>query len=570
MKRFDKNAQKILLDILSARRDVRGNLFDGNAPSNKEIDTIIKAALKAPSVGYSQPWKFVIIKDKSIQSKVYDIYQKSYKKSKKHFKTRPKYYSLKLEALQEAPIHIAVFYHNTHEKILGQTSQDDVGRYSVAMAIQNMWLMARSMDIGIGWVSIINPKKVRKLLNLGKAYELVGYLCVGKVTEFLPQPELKLKKWQKTKPKKDTIIIKDNQHKIGSTKHIHTITGDKKLLKSLIDKPADFMLMMSYSKTATIEGITQAGLKGLMHLTPVLDSEYLKYGKLKTIKKLPKTASGIPTPALITKAIDMLKPFGKKSFIDLGLPTPAKIKSKNYHKIDIPPSDKLDIGSGIDAWDVFSRGIKFAKEYRLKSPYLIIAESIPSGTTSAQATALALGYEANGLFSSSFANNPTDIKTRIISQALTKAKDKTDIFDKLSICSDNMLLFTAGFVSEINSKYPIILAGGTQMACVLMIVNSISKYMGVEFDSSKLILATTKWVAQDTKSDIKALLNMLDFKIDSFYSDFDFSLSYNPKLKLYDKGEAKEGVGAGGALVYGYLNGLNKTEITNQIQGAFR
>jgi len=538
--------------------------------SKKELDTILQAGLLAPSVGYSQPWKFIIIKDNQIQSSVYDIYKKSYKKSKKHFKTRPLYYSLKLEALQEAPVHIAVFYHNTCEKILGQTTQDGVGRYSVAMAIENMWLMARAMNIGLGWVSIINPNKIRKLLNLGKAYELVGYLCVGKVDEFLDKPELQIKGWQKPKSKAQTIITKDNKNQIGSIKHIKTITGNKQKLKSLIDKKADFMLLMSYSKSATIDGITQAGLKGLMHLTPVLDSEYLKYGKLKTLKKLPKTASGIPTPAIITKAIDDIRPFGKKSFIDLGLVVHPKIKSKNYIKIPIPPSQRIDLGANIDAKDIFMRGIEYAKEYKLKSPYLIIAESIPSGTTSAQATALALGYDANGLFSSSFANNPTNIKNQVIQKALKLANQKTDIFDKLSITGDNMLLFCAGFVSQINSKYPIILAGGTQMACVLLIINSLSKYMGVEFDSSNVMLATTKWVAKDTSSDIKALLEMLDFPTDSFYSDFDFSLSYNPKLKLYDKGEAKEGVGAGGALVYGYLGGANQAEITHQIQGALR
>ena len=81
MKFFDKKAQNILLDIITSRRDVRGNHFNGLAPSKKELDTILQAGLLAPSVGYSQPWKFIIIKDNQIQSSVYDIYKKSYKKS---------------------------------------------------------------------------------------------------------------------------------------------------------------------------------------------------------------------------------------------------------------------------------------------------------------------------------------------------------------------------------------------------------------------------------------------------------------------------------------------------------
>ena len=104
------------------------------------------------------------------------------------------------------------------------------------------------------------------------------------------------------------------------------------------------------------------------------------------------------------------------------------------------------------------------------------------------------------------------------------------------------------------------------MAGVLLIVNSILRYMGGEMDSSNLALCTTKWVAEDKNSDIKALLEMLDFPINAYFADFDFSSSTHPALKLYDEGEAKEGVGAGGALVYGLINGVKKEEIISQVE----
>ncbi|HFD14315.1 MAG TPA: nicotinate-nucleotide--dimethylbenzimidazole phosphoribosyltransferase, partial [Epsilonproteobacteria bacterium] len=144
---------------------------------------------------------------------------------------------------------------------------------------------------------------------------------------------------------------------------------------------------------------------------------------------------------------------------------------------------------------------------------------------------------------------------------------KTDLFDILGSVADNMLIFNTGFILGVDGRFPIVLAGGTQMACVLLVANSISRYMGAEVNSSQLALATTKWVAQDEHSDIKALLEMLDFPINAYYADFDFSLSMHPALKLYDEGEAKEGVGAGGALVYGVLNGLSKAEITRKVEG---
>jgi NaMN:DMB phosphoribosyltransferase len=96
------------------------------------------------------------------------------------------------------------------------------------------------------------------------------------------------------------------------------------------------------------------------------------------------------------------------------------------------------------------------------------------------------------------------------------------------------------------------------MAAVLLVVNSILRSMDGQIDSSNLDLATTKWIAKDTNSDIKALLEQLDFPINAYASDFDFSESSHSALKLYDEGEAKEGVGCGGALCYGTINGLSK------------
>ena len=107
------------------------------------------------------------------------------------------------------------------------------------------------------------------------------------------------------------------------------------------------------------------------------------------------------------------------------------------------------------------------------------------------------------------------------------------------------------------------------MAAVLLVANRLGREGGVQLHTlrERIALATTKWVAHDPHSDIAALLGMLDFSIDAYYADFDFSLAHQPALKRYDEGEAKEGVGAGGVLVYGLLGGLTKAEITRQVEG---
>jgi len=96
-------------------------------------------------------------------------------------------------------LNIAVLYQKPKKEILGQTIQKKMGEYSVVCAIQNFWLTARAYDIGVGWVSILNPKKVKKILDISKEYKLVGYLCVGYVDEFLSAPELETIGWEEKK-----------------------------------------------------------------------------------------------------------------------------------------------------------------------------------------------------------------------------------------------------------------------------------------------------------------------------------------------------------------------------------
>jgi len=205
MPKIDKTAPTVLANIIKLRRDIRGNNFISKKIETDIVNQIIEAGLYAPSVGYSQPWKFVIIEDSNTREKIYKNFKKEYNKSKKYFKDRPIYESLKLEGIKEAPINIALFYQKNKNKILGQTSQKKMGEYSVVCAIENMWLMARSLNIGVGWVSILKPKKVKKILGISNEYKLVGYLCVGYVKEFPSKPELQTLNWNKQKEYSEVV-----------------------------------------------------------------------------------------------------------------------------------------------------------------------------------------------------------------------------------------------------------------------------------------------------------------------------------------------------------------------------
>jgi uncharacterized protein (TIGR00303 family) len=347
---------------------------------------------------------------------------------------------------------------------------------------------------------------------------------------------------------------------------IKPIVGNMDFIDALKEKKATFLLALSNTKTANIEGITQAGIPGMIHLTPTLDAEFLSTGEVRSLENIAETPKGVPTPALMTRGVHLLAPYGRIELLNLGLEIEPKVDEVTIHNFDIAPSNNIAIGAEIDAEAVFQKGVEFGKSYECQDDYLILGESVPSGTTTATATALGLNYKVSDAFSSSFKNVPTNIRETTLKLALSHLKSHNDIFDVLSKVSDNMLIFNAGFIIGLNNRIPLILAGGTQMAAVLLIVNRIIKTMGHTLETSNLALCTTKWVAQDENSDIKALLERLQFPINAYYSDFDFSLSAHPALKLYDQGEAKEGVGAGGALMYGFLNGITKEQITKQVE----
>ena len=204
--KFNKKDLKTLTNIITSRRDVRGNNFINKKISSKKLDIILHSALQAPSVGYSQPWQFIIV-NKDKRDFVYSHFKKSFEKSKKKFVDKPLYSSLKLEGIKESNINIAVYYKKSTSNTLDQTYMKRTGEYSVVCAILNMWLTARALNIGMGWVSILKPKEINKIFDIDKKeYKFIAYLCFGYTKEFYDEPELKQLKWNKKKKLKECII----------------------------------------------------------------------------------------------------------------------------------------------------------------------------------------------------------------------------------------------------------------------------------------------------------------------------------------------------------------------------
>ena len=199
-----------LYKAIYARRDVRSNFIDRDIPDHI-LAQILKAAHHAPSVGYSQPWDFILIKDYANRLLVKNSFINEREKSislLKGDKERQKLYlRLKLEGIVESAINICVTYDPTKfgPFVLGRTSVPETGVYSVCCAIQNLWLAARVEGIGVGWVSILSTADLKKILSIPDHVLPVAYLCLGYVNEFSAKPDLENVGWLERMALKDVI-----------------------------------------------------------------------------------------------------------------------------------------------------------------------------------------------------------------------------------------------------------------------------------------------------------------------------------------------------------------------------
>jgi len=191
-----------------SRRDVRSHFTDEPIPNNI-ITKILHAAHHAPSVGFSQPWNFVLIKDNETKKIIKESFETEHKRAAELVKgsKRSEYLSFKLEGIMESPVNICVTYDPTKfgPFVIGRTSIPEAGIYSVCCAIQNLWLAARTEGLGLGWVSILSNSILKDQLDLPEHVVPVAYLCLGHVTNFESKPDLERAGWLPRLDLKDVV-----------------------------------------------------------------------------------------------------------------------------------------------------------------------------------------------------------------------------------------------------------------------------------------------------------------------------------------------------------------------------
>lgn len=198
MAAFSDAFQNELDRLLKWRRDVRH--FKTDPVDEALLTECLDAFLKAPSVGLSEPWRVVRVASDTARRAAFENFKEANDQALKGYSgEKAKLYAgLKLSGMQESPVQLAIYCDEATDKGagLGAGTMPEMRRYSVVGAINLFWLTARAKGLGVGWVSILDPVRLNRDLDVPKDWSLVAYLCVGFPQEASDTPELEQMGWE--------------------------------------------------------------------------------------------------------------------------------------------------------------------------------------------------------------------------------------------------------------------------------------------------------------------------------------------------------------------------------------
>lgn len=228
---FSEEEKNGLYKAIFSRRDVRSH-FTSKPIGDEVLSRILNAAHHAPSVGFSQPWNFILIKDYDTRKKIKESFEMERERSSQFVEEprKSRYLSFKLEGILDSPLNVCVTYDPSKfgPFVIGKSSIPETGIYSVCCAVQNLWLAARTEGIGLGWVSILSNDTLKKILNLPEHVIPVAYVCLGYVSKFAQKPDLESANWLPRLELKDVLYYEKWERKENTNwNNIHELIETK-------------------------------------------------------------------------------------------------------------------------------------------------------------------------------------------------------------------------------------------------------------------------------------------------------------------------------------------------------
>lgn len=199
MSEFSEAERRGVYRAIYERRDIRSQFLPAPIP-DEVLARLLDAAHHGPSVGFMQPWDFIVIRSEAVRRAVHDSFVEANRAAagKYEGEQRALYSSLKLAGILESPLNLCITCDRERMRGggLGRQSDPATDLYSTACAVQNLWLAARAESVGIGWVSILDFDRLRAELGIPAHVVPVAYLCMGYVSEFPARPELETAGWE--------------------------------------------------------------------------------------------------------------------------------------------------------------------------------------------------------------------------------------------------------------------------------------------------------------------------------------------------------------------------------------
>ena len=205
---FSDDERAAVYRAIETRRDVRDQFLPDPVPE-PVLQRLLAAAHAAPSVGFMQPWNFIVVRDETVRGEAWQAFARANEEAAALFpqERQAAYRSLKLEGIRKAPVSICVTCDpdRAGPVVLGRTHNPRTDVYSTVCAIQNLWLAARAEGVGLGWVSIFRDEDIRTLLDIPERVEIVAWLCLGYVDQLYREPELAIKGWRQRLPLEELV-----------------------------------------------------------------------------------------------------------------------------------------------------------------------------------------------------------------------------------------------------------------------------------------------------------------------------------------------------------------------------
>ncbi|MBD2580058.1 nicotinate mononucleotide-dependent phosphoribosyltransferase CobT [Oscillatoria sp. FACHB-1406] len=359
---------------------------------------------------------------------------------------------------------------------------------------------------------------------------------------------------------------------ISRTIQIYTqLARGQEWLRRQQNQPACFACILGFTATGLIEGISAAGATPEERkYTAIADAEFLIDGPKPNPKyPLPSLERGL-SPVLISRAAIAVSNIPVHLF-DAGLPVPPAVSAIDLQGM---PADCVSTGRALPRAVVdrlFEAGLQWGENLSREPGYLIIGECVVGGTTTALGVLTGLGIDAVQKISSSQHLCDRNQKWTLVQQGLTRAglfpvSPCVDPLDILAAVGDPMQVAAAGMAIAASRRTDVLLAGGTQMLAVYAAIAAIARLYNLAWEPDRILVGTTRWVAEDTHSDAVGLALAIR-EVPLIATQLNFTTSRYPQLSVYEQGYVKEGVGAGGCAIATHLNpGLTPLQLLAAIE----